>query len=265
MTYKCLSIAGFDGSGGAGIQADLKTFAATGVYGMNVLTAIPVQNTRGVISCYAIPSKCILEQLKAIFSDIKPHAIKIGMLFSKEIINIVANFLQKYAVNTPIVVDPIIKSSSGNILLQNNALSTLIEKIIPLANIITPNLPEAYQLIGKKYPHEILAKKLLSLGCNAVLLKGGHDNTIMANDFFISHTQKKILSAIRINTKNTHGTGCTLSAAITSFLAQNYNYLEACIKAKKYLYNAILNAQKQEIGNGTGPVNHFFIIPGNKL
>ena len=258
MRYKCLSIAGFDGSGGAGIQADLKTFSATGSYGMTVLTALPVQNTRGVRSCYDIPLSCIEEQLESIFDDIKPDAIKIGMLFSTEIIELVADFLKTYANDIPITLDPVMVAKSGDSLLQNDAIATLKTKLIPFVNIITPNLPEARSLVGGDYEKKILAQKLLDLGCGTVLLKGGHEGSATSDDLFLSHEISEILSAPRINSKNTHGTGCTLSAAITSYMAQGFSALDSCKKAKSYLYDAILHSKDESVGKGNGPVHHFF-------
>lgn len=257
MKYKCLSIAGFDGSGGAGIQADLKTFSATGSYGMTVLTAIPVQNTCGVRSCYDIPLRCIEEQLEAIFDDIRPNAIKIGMLFSTEIIELVTTFLRNHASNIPIVLDPVMVAKSGDPLLKIDAVEALKMKLIPIVTMVTPNLPEARILIPGEYEKKILAQKLLDLGCKAVLLKGGHENSATADDLFMSHQESELLSSVRIDSKNTHGTGCTLSAAITSFIAQGYTHLEACIKAKAYLFDAISYSKDESVGKGQGPVHHF--------
>ena len=258
MKHKCLSIAGFDGSGGAGLQADLKTFSATGSYGMTVLTAIPVQNTCGVRSCYDIPLSCIHEQLEAIFDDIKPNAIKIGMLFSAPIISLVANFLRDNAADIPIILDPVMVAKSGHDLLQPDAIETLKQDLVPLASLITPNLPEAARLIPNTEGKSALAIKLLDLGCKAVLLKGGHEDTKTADDLFLSHETSELLSAPRINSKNTHGTGCTLSAAITSFMAQGFSALEAAKKAKDYLSGAILHSKDESVGKGQGPVHHFY-------
>jgi hydroxymethylpyrimidine/phosphomethylpyrimidine kinase len=258
MKYKCLSIAGFDGSGGAGIQADLKTFSATGTYGMTILTALPVQNTCGVRNCYDIPLQCIEEQLYAIFDDIRPDAIKIGMLFSSEIIELVTTFLQKNAAKIPIVLDPVMIAKSGDSLLQPNAIETLRTKLIPIISVLTPNLPEAKSLVPGDYANEVLAQKLLDLGCQSVLLKGGHADSPTSDDLFLSQQEKEVLSSERIISKNTHGTGCTLSAAITSFIAQGYSYLEACIKAKAYLFDAMFYSKDKSVGKGQGPVHHFY-------
>ena len=258
MQYKCLSIAGFDGSGGAGIQADLKTFSALGCYGMTVLTALPIQNTCGVKGCYEIPPAAIYDQLEVIFDDIVPDTIKIGMLFSSEIINLVAKFLYERAQNIPIIVDPVMIAKSGDRLLQEDAVHALKSSIIPLATIITPNLPEARALIQEEDENKMLAKRLLDLRCGAVLLKGGHGTGITSDDIFVDQQDNlHALSSARIVSKNIHGTGCTLSAAIASFLARGLSVFESCKLAKKYLSKAIYMAKDQSVGKGHGPVNHF--------
>ncbi|CAM0117804.1 bifunctional hydroxymethylpyrimidine kinase/phosphomethylpyrimidine kinase [Rhabdochlamydiaceae symbiont of Dictyostelium giganteum] len=258
MKYKCLSIAGFDGSGGAGIQADLKTFSATGSYGMTVLTALPVQNTCGVRKCYDIPLPCIQEQLEVIFEDIRPDAIKIGMLFSADIIQLVARFLKDHARDIPMILDPVMVAKSGDLLLQEEAVDVLKRDLIPLVGLITPNLPEARCLVpGVKGDKKELADQLLNLGCKAVLLKGGHEEGETSNDLLISHEEEVVLSSPRISSKNTHGTGCTLSAAITSYTSQGFSLLEACQKAKNYLFNAILCSKDRSVGKENGPVHHF--------
>ncbi len=258
MKYRCLSIAGFDGSGGAGIQADIKTFSATGSYGMTVLTAIPVQNTCGVRKCYDVPLICIEQQLEAIFDDIRPHAIKIGMLFSIEIIELISAFLKANATDIPIILDPVMVAKSDHVLLKPDAIDALKKKLVPLSDLITPNLPEARRLISAEYEKSILAHKLLDLGSRAVLLKGGHENTDTSDDLFLSHEVQELLCAPRIHSQNTHGTGCTLSAAITSFTAQGFSLLEASKKAKAYLSGAILHSKDENIGKGHGPVHHFY-------
>ena len=260
MKYKCLSIAGFDGSGGAGIQADLKTFSALGCYGMTVLTALPVQNTCGVRSCYDIPTVCIEEQLSSLFDDIVPDAIKIGMLFSEEIIELISSFLSSKALNIPIVLDPVMVAKSGDPLLKNNAVEALKNKLIPLATLITPNLPEATTLVPGHYEKVLLAEKLLDLGCHAVFLKGGHEDSTTSDDLFLTATHQELLSEKRIKTHNTHGTGCTLSAAIASFLARGTSLPKACKLAKQYLTGALIAAKDQNVGKGHGPVHHFYRI-----
>lgn len=259
MWHKCLSIAGFDGSGGAGIQADLKTFSALGCYGMTVLTALPVQNTMGVRSCYEIPLDAIQAQLEAIFDDITPDSIKIGMLFNSEIVKLVADFLEKRAFNIPIVLDPVMVAKSGDNLLLPEAINALKKRLIPLATIITPNLPEAEALMGATAEMQTLAKQLLNIGSHAILLKGGHQDGPNSNDLYMDQSGQEIwLSSPRITSKNTHGTGCTLSAAIASYLALGQPLIEACRLAKQYLSEALKAAQHSSVGHGHGPVHHFY-------
>lgn len=264
MKYKALSIAGFDGSGGAGLQADLKTFGALGCYGMTVLTALPIQNTCGVRNCYQIPISAIEEQLEAIFDDITPDAIKIGMLFSSDIIKLVANFLQSKAKNIPIVLDPVMVAKSGDRLLQEDAISALRQDLLPLATIVTPNIPEANCLLNlnkdlQTEEFAVLADKILKLGPKSVLIKGGHLNGVDSNDLLLTQDGiSEYFVAKRIETKNSHGTGCTLSAAITSYLAKSFDLITSCKKAKEYLTAALLSAKNLSVGKGHGPVNHFY-------
>jgi hydroxymethylpyrimidine/phosphomethylpyrimidine kinase len=259
MKHKCLSIAGFDGSGGAGIQADLKTFSALGCYGMTVLTALPVQNTCGVRGCYDIPPQAVREQLEAIFDDIIPDSIKIGMLFSREIIEVVADFLDKHASQIPIVLDPVMVAKSGDPLLLPDAIELLKTRLIPLATIVTPNIPEAYELVGTIDNSEELAHALLCLQPKAVLLKGGHHTGAQSNDLLLEQDgDLHWLFADRVDSKNTHGTGCTLSAAICAYLALSLPLLEACQRAKDYLLHAIEAAKENSVGKGHGPVHHFY-------
>ncbi len=259
MQYKCLSIAGFDGSGGAGLQADLKTFSALGCYGMTVLTALPIQNTLGVRQCYAIPLDAIEAQLNAIFDDIIPDSIKIGMLFQRDIVELVASFLSRHAVGIPIVLDPVMVAKSGDHLLLPEAVDTLIQRLIPMVQLITPNLPEAAVLAGSSDEMETLAEQLLALGPEAVLLKGGHQTGEESNDLYRAQSGESIwLNSPRIKSHNTHGTGCTLSAAIAAHLALGLPVIEACRLAKNYLSGAIAAAQYSSVGQGHGPVHHFY-------
>lgn len=263
MHYKTLSIAGFDGSGGAGIQADLKTFSAFGCYGMTVLTALPIQNTCGVRNCYDIPLAAITDQLQAIFDDIKPDSIKIGMLFSSDIIELVSAYLKLNAANIPIVIDPVTIAKSGDALLLPEAIETLIKKLIPLATLITPNIPEAYTFTGINAQSEeemlVVGKKLLDLGPQHVLLKGGHLTSSTSNDLFMGKNGVPYwFKNPRIDSKNTHGTGCTLSAAIAACLAQKVEIKQACSIAKRYLSHAIAAAKENSVGKGHGPVHHFY-------
>ncbi|NNM59171.1 MAG: bifunctional hydroxymethylpyrimidine kinase/phosphomethylpyrimidine kinase [Legionellales bacterium] len=258
MKYKCLSIAGFDGSGGAGIQADLKTFSALRCYGTTVLTALPIQNTCGVRNCFDLPLAAIQEQLDCIFEDITPDSIKIGMLFSRPIIELVSAFLVKHAKNIPIVLDPVMVAKSGHSLLLPDAIETLKSTLIPLATIITPNLPEAYRLVGETKDIEALGESLLRLGAKAILLKGGHADGVNSNDLFLDqHGNKRSFEAPRIDSRNTHGTGCTLSAAICAYLSRGESLIDACHLAKTYLFEAILAAKDHSVGKGHGSVHHF--------
>lgn len=258
-----LSIAGFDGSGGAGIQADLKTFSAWGCYGMTVLTALPVQNTLGVRNCYPLPLQAIKDQLNAIFDDIRPDCIKIGMLYTADIIEAVAECLKTRAAGIPLVLDPVTVAKSGDPLLLPEALESLKALLIPLASLITPNLPEATALTGMHAETAeampALANALLALGPEAVLLKGGHLAAAISDDLLLQQRgEPHWLKGNRIASKNTHGTGCTLSSAIAAGLAQGLDLYQASQAAKNYVYQAILAAKDQTLGKGQGPVHHFY-------
>jgi hydroxymethylpyrimidine/phosphomethylpyrimidine kinase len=263
---KVLSIAGFDGSCGAGIQADLKTFSALQCYGLNVLTSLPIQNTMGVQEVYDIPASIIERQLHCMFEDITPNAIKIGMLFNTEIIKVVANFLEKNAKGIPIVLDPVMVAKSGDYLLLPEAVNSIKEYLIPLVAVITPNLPEATALlkidINNREEMEKGGKIILQMGAKAVLLKGGHLNDTNADDFYIDNENVCWLNAERITTNNTHGTGCTLSSAIASYIALGQNYLTACKNAKEYVFHALKNADSLKMGKGKGSLHHFYDLWG---
>lgn len=260
---KALSIAGFDGSGGAGLQADLKTFSALGCYGMTVLTAVPVQNTQGVKSIYELPTQCIEEQMRSLFEDIGVDVVKIGMLHRPEIIEAVARGLKDYLPLT-IVVDPVMAGKCGHRLLINEAVVALKELILPLATVLTPNLPEAEDLLQKKIisksDMENAAKALASMGPNAVVLKGGHKEGELSEDCLWFDGLIHWFQSERINTVNTHGTGCTLSAAIAAKLAQGKSIPKAVEDAKLYLFEALKSGAEYKLGQGKGPVNHFYNI-----
>jgi len=253
-----LTIAGSDSGGGAGIQADIKTFAAHGVYGMSVITAVTAQNTCGVYAVLDIPVGCILAQLDAVFSDIPVHTVKIGMLSRPETIIALAEALPKYRpVN--VVLDPVMVSKSGFHLLQDEAKATLRERLLPLADLVTPNLPEAEELLQRKVASVAdmmhAAERLVSLGAKAALVKGGHLPG-EAVDVFYDGRQFSRFASARLNNKNTHGTGCTLSSAIAANLALGHSLTRAIELSKEYIFGAIAHAFP--LGRGVGPTHHFF-------
>lgn len=263
-TYKrALSIAGFDGSGGAGIQADLKTFSALGCYGMTVLTALPVQNTQGVRSIYEIPLECIGEQIRAIFEDVGADVVKIGMLHRPEIVDLVVNLLKEYE-PLDIVVDPVMVAKSGDRLLKKEAVLALKELLVPIATVLTPNIPEAEDLLNKKIVTELemedAARAICKMGATAAVVKGGHGGGELSRDCLLNEGVVHWFDAKRIGTKNTHGTGCTFSAAIAALLAQGLNVVEATEGAKKYLTEALRSGAEYQLGFGNGPVNHFYNV-----
>lgn len=261
--YKVLTIAGFDGSGGAGIQADLKTFSALGCYGTTALTALPVQNTMGVRSIYNIDTICLEEQIKAILEDMLMNAIKIGMLHRQEVIESVATLLKHYHA-TNIVLDPVMVAKSGDKLLMPKAISSMKEKLLPITTVLTPNLSEASELLGReirdKAQMEQAALDLIEMGPQAVVVKGGHLNGDCDDCLCLKNPDLEIhwLSTPRIQTQNTHGTGCTFSAAITAFLARGFAIFDSVNQAKKYLTQAVDAGSQLKIGQGNGPVHHFY-------
>ena len=253
-----LTIAGSDSCGGAGIQADLKTFSALGTYGMSVITAVTAQNTLGVHSVREMDTQIVREQIDCLFDDITIHGVKIGMVSSIEIIDTIANCLKnKKATN--IVVDTVMVSKSGCHLLRPESRERLIKMLFPLALIVTPNLYEAEVITGDKIETlkqmENAAVKIHKLGAKNVVVKGGH-LTGDAIDVFYDGDSFSYIKGVRINTKNTHGTGCTFSSAITAYVAKGYEILEAVKKAKEYINGAIENSI--ELGHGVGPTNHFY-------
>ena len=259
-----LSIAGSDSSGGAGIQADLKTFSALGVYGATAITAITAQNTKGVNSQLAISPEMVYNQIVAVVEDIAPSVIKIGMLANKEIATVVADALSRY--NIPTILDPVMVSSSGHRLLSLDAQEVVKERLLPLSTLVTPNIPEMEALTAMSLTtaEEKLsaAQYLLSLGAQAVLLKGGHEEGDTKCDTLYQLDGRNItqlhLSTPTVATKNIHGTGCTLSSAIAAFMARGLALREAVQEAKNYITEAILSGADIAIGNGFGPVNHLF-------
>jgi len=263
-----LTIAGSDSGGGAGIQADIKAMSATGSYACSVITAITAQNTLGVSAIFPIPLEHVEKQLDAVFSDLDVVAVKVGMLADSEIIKVVAAKIKHYKPNF-LVVDPVMVATSGDLLLKQSAISTLKSELLPLADLITPNLPEGAALTGSEVPineHQMqsMIGELRQLDVRAVLLKGGHlEQNENSNDLLIFPAHVEQLTAKRINTHNTHGTGCTLSSAITSYLAQGHELISAVKLGKQYISNAIKHADELDVGSGHGPVNHFFADHAN--
>jgi len=253
-----MTIAGSDSGGGAGIQADLKTFAALGVYGTSAITAITAQNTMGVVTAYDLPAAIIAAQIDAVLADIPPDAVKTGMLSSPAIIRTVAAKLHEYRLRV-VVVDPVMVAKSGHALLQPDAVATLISELIPLAYVVTPNLPEAERLadmrIASLADMRAAAARIHALGAAHVVVKGGHLESEPVDVFFDGQHYHE-LRGERIATMHTHGTGCTFSSAIAALLACGQTPLEAVAGAKEYVTGAIRHAPG--IGHGHGPVEHFW-------
>lgn len=256
-----VTIAGSDSGGGAGIQADLKTFSALGVYGASVIAALTAQNTMGVTGIHDVPPDFVTAQIDAVFSDLAVNAVKIGMLSNPKTIGAVAAGLKKYQQNK-IVLDPVMVSASGDRLLVPDAIETLRKELIPQALVITPNLPEAAALLDcplaqTETQMREQGEKLLALGARAVLIKGGHAAGAESVDFLIAPDAVVRLASERIPTQNTHGTGCTLSSAIAAGLAKGLDLAEAVRQAKAYVTAAIAASDTLRIGHGHGPVHHF--------
>lgn len=260
-TAIALTIAGSDSSGGAGIQADLKAFSALGVYGSSVITAITAQNTKCVSAVHLVPVEIIEAQIQAVLEDLDVLAIKVGMLANANIINCVASRLKQCGI--PIVLDPVMVAKSGDALLQDEAIEALKSQLIPLATLVTPNLPEAAKILNAEYAEDEekiteYGKQILQLGCQAVLMKGGHASGDQCTDILIHNTgQTRCFSSKRILTQNTHGTGCTLSASIAAGLAKDLSLDASVAQAHSYLHRAIEHADTLDIGEGHGPVHHF--------
>lgn len=253
-----LTIAGSDSCGGAGIQADLKTFGALGTYGMSVITAVTAQNTTGVFQVREMDVDIVREQINCLFDDIIIHAVKIGMVSNVEIIETIGSCLQDQA-DTPIVLDPVMVSKSGCHLLRPESTEALIKVLFPLAEVVTPNLFEAEVITGKKIDSiaemEEAAVKIHDLGARNVVVKGGHLSGD-AVDVIYDGSRFNYLKGTRINTPNTHGTGCTFSSAIAAYLAKGISFPEAVREAKKYINGAIENCIA--LGHGVGPTHHFY-------
>ena len=258
-----LTIAGSDSGGGAGIQADIKTISALGCYAASAITAITVQNTLGVQAVHPVPLDILRGQIDAVLSDIGADAIKIGMLHSSEVVNLVAEMIEKYQIRN-IVLDPVMVSTSGHRLIEEDAVEVIKTRLMPLARVITPNVPEAEILAGCKITgedeFEAIARRLSDNGNVSVLMKAGHLSGDSLVDYFYNAEDDTItrLQSKRVQTKNTHGTGCTLSSAFAASLAKRENLTDAAISAKRYIEQAIISGAEYEIGKGHGPVNHGF-------
>ena len=256
-----LTIAGSDSSGGAGIQADLKTFAALGVYGASVITALTAQNTRSVSGIHPVPAAFVTAQIDAVFGDLDVKAVKIGMVAQLATIEAIAAPLERWS-QAPVVLDPVLVATSGDRLLTIDAVAGLRTKLIPRAMLITPNLPEAAALLDEPVASgqaaiERQGKRLLAMGCRAVLIKGGHGQGTESIDYLVSASGTIALTAPRISTDNTHGTGCSLSSAIAAGLARGET-LEAAVRdAKTWISEAIAAADRLGVGHGHGPIHHF--------
>lgn len=264
MNPIALTIAGSDSGGGAGIQADLKTFSALGVYGCSVITALTAQNTRAVTAIHDVPPDFVRAQIDAVFDDIRIDAVKIGMLSRPEVIVAVAERLRHWRPRW-VVLDPVMVAKSGDRLLQPEAVAALRDELLPLADLITPNLPEAAVLLGEEPARERramgrIAARLQGLGAKHVLLKGGHLDEPTSPDLLLFGGELHWLESRRVETRNTHGTGCSLSAAIAALLARRLPLPEAVARAKAWLTAALAAADSLGVGHGHGPLHHFHAL-----
>jgi hydroxymethylpyrimidine/phosphomethylpyrimidine kinase len=257
-----LSIAGSDSGGGAGIQADLKTMSALGCFGTTAITAITVQNTVGVFEIHTIPVHIVVGQIQAVMDDVKPSAIKIGMVYSAELAIAISETLNRYP-GVPVIFDPVMVASSGNRLIEDDTVATFKERLLPLATLLTPNLDEAAILaemeINTSFDMKQAALRLLQYGCKAVLIKGGHLEGADLFDIYRNQDgNERVFSSARVDTNNTHGTGCTLSSAIASFIALGHDLQDSIAKSINYTHHAIEQGKEVTTGAGHGPLNHFF-------
>ncbi len=257
---RVLSIAGSDSGGGAGIQADLKTISALGCYGMTAITALTAQNTCGVRAIHGVPPQMLRDQIDAVIEDIGSHAVKIGMLHSPEIVRTVAEAIDRHALKN-VVFDPVMVATSGAVLIEKSAMETLVRELFPRATVITPNLDEAALLVNRPLhsPQDMeqAALDLLEQGARAVLLKGGHLPGETVIDLLITESgERHWMEAPRIHSPNTHGTGCTLSSAIASYLALGASLAEAVVRARAFVRGALLAGALVTTGHGSGPLNH---------
>jgi hydroxymethylpyrimidine/phosphomethylpyrimidine kinase len=256
-----LTIAGSDSGGGAGIQADLKTFSALGVYGASVISALTAQNTKGVTAIHNVPAHFVAAQMDAVFSDLDVGAVKIGMVSQRAIIEAIAAGLERWR-QSNVVLDPVMIAASGDKLLADDAIEVLKAALIPRALVVTPNLPEAAALLDAPIARNEAemreqGERLLALGAQTVLVKGGHGSGPESVDLLIGPNTFARLAADRIATENTHGTGCTLSSAIAAGLAKGLALSEAVGAAKRYVTDALVAADRIKIGSGHGPTHHF--------
>jgi hydroxymethylpyrimidine/phosphomethylpyrimidine kinase len=260
VTPTVLSVAGSDPSGGAGIQADLKTFSALGVYGAAAITALTAQNTRGVTGVMPVPGPFVADQLEALFTDLDVRAMKTGMLGGPDVVDAVVDAVRRHRIGN-VVVDPVMVATSGDRLVDDETVAAIRERLLPIAAVITPNLPEAATLLGwDSVPVDAMAKageELRGLGPGAVLVKAGHAEGAEAVDVLVNADGVREYRAPRIKTRNTHGTGCTLSSAIAARLAHGAGLREAVEVAKKYVTGALAAADTMRVGHGNGPVHHF--------
>lgn len=260
-----LTIAGSDSGGGAGIQADIKAISAMGCFASSAITAITAQNTLGVDAVHPVPLDILAAQIDAVLSDIGTDAIKIGMLHSVDVVSLVADKIEQYGI-TNVVLDPVMVSTSGHKLIEENAIEIMKNRLIPLARVITPNIPEAEILsectITAQQEFPQIATLLSHNNSTSVLLKAGHLNGDTLTDYFYNAEDGSmtLLPSKRVDTRNTHGTGCTLSSALAAALARGESLTEAAISAKRYIEQAIITGAKYDIGHGHGPVNHFFAL-----
>jgi hydroxymethylpyrimidine/phosphomethylpyrimidine kinase len=259
-----VSIAGIDPSGGAGVLADVKTFSALGAYGCGVIAALTAQNTRAVTGIHEVPPAFLALQLETLFSDVRIDAVKIGMLATSELIGVVADALRRHRPRF-VVLDPVMVAKSGDRLLRPDAVQALIRNLLPLATVVTPNLPEAGDLLGREVseaPDDMraAARDLHALGAEAVLLKGGHGSGTRLTDLLYANGQSVLIAANRIPTANTHGTGCTFSSAIAALLPRRPSLEAAVREAHAYVHAAIAAADQLRVGGGHGPLNHFHAL-----
>lgn len=261
-TYRSvLTIAGSDSGGGAGIQADLKTFSALGCFGTSAITAITVQNTRGVTGIHSVPPNIVQQQIVAVMDDIKPAAIKIGMVHTAELALAIAFSIMPYAV--PVIFDPVMVATSGDRLIEEQTANVMERSLFPNATLVTPNLDETEWLTGMKVngleDMKAAAARLLQKGCRAVLVKGGHLKGETLYDYYRDDRgREEVFTSAFIDTRNTHGTGCTLASAIAAFMARGADLVQAIAAARSYVHTALDEGKDVQTGQGVGPLNHFY-------